>query len=169
MTQTETPRIYVACLAAYNSGCLHGIWIDGDEADMSEAEIAAMLASSPAPDAEEYAIHDHEGFPAGAVGEFSNLEEVAEIARAVAEHGDAYAAARAFTGSHEEAIRQLEDCYHGEHESEADFVAGWYEERETEIPAGLVIDWEATWHGTFNCDGWHAVRAGRVVHIFSPG
>jgi hypothetical protein len=28
------PRIYVACLAAYNSGWLHGAWIEvGDDAD----------------------------------------------------------------------------------------------------------------------------------------
>ncbi|MDO7837100.1 antirestriction protein ArdA [Sphingobium sp. HBC34] len=26
--QNEQPRIYVACLAAYNNGILHGTWID---------------------------------------------------------------------------------------------------------------------------------------------
>ncbi|WP_197724637.1 antirestriction protein ArdA [Sphingobium amiense] len=30
-----TPRIYVACLAAYNNGYLHGEWIN-EEADASE-------------------------------------------------------------------------------------------------------------------------------------
>ena len=28
----SNPRIYVACLAAYNNGYLHGAWIDADQA-----------------------------------------------------------------------------------------------------------------------------------------
>ena len=31
-TVTDIPRIYVACLASYNAGILHGEWIDLDEA-----------------------------------------------------------------------------------------------------------------------------------------
>ena len=58
-----TPRIYVACLAAYNNGQLHGAWIDADQsADAIHEEIRAMLASSPTPGAEEWAIHDYERF-----------------------------------------------------------------------------------------------------------
>ena len=34
------PRIYVACLAAYNAGYLHGAWIDANQtADQIEDEI----------------------------------------------------------------------------------------------------------------------------------
>lgn len=45
-----TPRIYVACLASYNAGLLHGRWIDLDgDADEVHAEIAAMLRESPYP------------------------------------------------------------------------------------------------------------------------
>ena len=29
---TEPPRIYVACLAAYNNGILHGAWIEATDA-----------------------------------------------------------------------------------------------------------------------------------------
>ncbi|WP_024353472.1 antirestriction protein ArdA [Brevundimonas naejangsanensis] len=44
----SSPRIYVACLAAYNNGFLHGAWIDADQdADQIRVEIAAMLARSP--------------------------------------------------------------------------------------------------------------------------
>jgi antirestriction protein len=43
-----TPRIYVACLASYNNGVLHGAWIDaGQSADEIHAEIQEMLAASP--------------------------------------------------------------------------------------------------------------------------
>ncbi|MEM9374593.1 MAG: antirestriction protein ArdA [Pseudomonadota bacterium] len=31
--RTDRPRIYVACLAAYNDGCLHGRWIDATTPD----------------------------------------------------------------------------------------------------------------------------------------
>jgi len=57
---------YIACLAAYNNGHLHGAWIDlegdTDEEDLQEA-IAWVLATSPAPDAEEWAMHDSSGLP----------------------------------------------------------------------------------------------------------
>ncbi|NII10295.1 antirestriction protein ArdA [Oleiagrimonas sp. C23AA] len=57
-----SPRIYVACLAAYNNGYLHGTWIDAhQDAGGIRDEIAAMLARSPIKDAKEYAIRDYEG------------------------------------------------------------------------------------------------------------
>lgn len=71
------PRIYVACLAAYNNGHLHGQWIDAtsDQTEMSEA-VQAMLTKSPVADAEEYAIHDMEGLPPS-FGEYVGLDTVA--------------------------------------------------------------------------------------------
>jgi antirestriction protein len=60
-------RLYVASLSDYNAGILHGEWIDvTDEGAMREG-ISAMLASSPTAKqeglpAEEWAIHDYEGF-----------------------------------------------------------------------------------------------------------
>ncbi|MEH6808999.1 MAG: antirestriction protein ArdA, partial [Hyphomonas oceanitis] len=55
--RVERPRIYVACLAAYNGGRLHGRWIDATEHEAVWKEVRAMLAASPEPDAEEWAIH----------------------------------------------------------------------------------------------------------------
>lgn len=44
MGETFNPKIYVACLAAYNNGILHGRWIDADQdADEIRAGIAEML------------------------------------------------------------------------------------------------------------------------------
>ncbi|MEP0315093.1 MAG: antirestriction protein ArdA, partial [Hyphomonas sp.] len=56
-TPAPRPRIYVACLAAYNNGCLHGRWIAVTTPDEIMSEVRAMLADSPLPDAEEWAIH----------------------------------------------------------------------------------------------------------------
>ncbi|HET6538119.1 MAG TPA: antirestriction protein ArdA [Sphingopyxis sp.] len=77
----SNPRIYVACLAAYNNGHLHGAWIDADQdADEIRDEIAAMLARSPIKDAEEYAIYDYEGFEGVTIKEYATIESVARMA-----------------------------------------------------------------------------------------
>ncbi len=60
MYNTITPKIYIACLAAYNNGYLHGKWIDAtQDVDSIYSNIRNVLASSPIPDAEEWAIHDY--------------------------------------------------------------------------------------------------------------
>jgi antirestriction protein len=76
-----TAKIYVADLAAYNSGIMHGIWIENllDLTDVEE-QIAVMLSKSPIEDAEEYAIHDYEGFANIGIGEFFSIESVHRIA-----------------------------------------------------------------------------------------
>lgn len=49
--------IYVACLAAYNSGYLHGAWIDANQ-DVTGIcrDVQIMLSESPIENAEEWAI-----------------------------------------------------------------------------------------------------------------
>lgn len=56
----DTPRIYVACLASYNAGILHGEWVDLDGTETIEERISEILEASPEEDAEEWAVHDHE-------------------------------------------------------------------------------------------------------------
>lgn len=82
---TTEPRIYVACLAAYNNGKLYGKWIDANQdVDALHGEIAAMLAASPEPGAEEWSIHDHEGFKGAEIGENPDLEYVSRLAELLA-------------------------------------------------------------------------------------
>ena len=83
------PRLYVACLAAYNSGALHGRWIDAhQDADQIKHEIKEMLAASSIPYAEEYAIHDYEGFGKASLEEYTSIERVAAIAEFITERGE---------------------------------------------------------------------------------
>lgn len=90
-TLTTTPRIYVACLASYNNGILHGRWIDADQdAGDIHAEIAAMLNVSPEPSAEEWAVHDYEGFGQISLTEWPDIERVSAMAQLIVEHGDAF-------------------------------------------------------------------------------
>lgn len=56
------PLIYVASLADYNNGRLHGVWIRADsDPEAIGLAIQAMLAASPEPRAEEWAVHASEG------------------------------------------------------------------------------------------------------------
>ena len=83
----EEIRIYVACLAAYNNGKLHGAWIDAtQDLDDIQDQINQMLADSPEPDAEEYAIHDYEGFDGYGLSEYEGIQSVHEIACFIEEH-----------------------------------------------------------------------------------
>ena len=85
-TTTDGPRIYAACLASYNAGRLHGKWIDANQdADEIHEEIQKMLAASPIPNAEEWAIHDHEGFHGLTIHEYEDIEKVAELDEAIVE------------------------------------------------------------------------------------
>jgi len=80
--KNEAQRIYVACLEAYNDGDLHGEWIDMSQgvAEVKE-QIKIMLKKYPKNEnAEEYTIHDYEGFGEFEVGEYSSIEEIYEVA-----------------------------------------------------------------------------------------
>lgn len=116
-----TPRIYVASLSDYNAGHLHGCWIDDlnrkDAANVQD-EVNAMLRESKypnvevpcpeigstfppcpvckgtgkVPSAEEWAIHDHEGFGRIDVGESDSFERLVQLAELLDEHGGAFEA-----------------------------------------------------------------------------
>ena len=87
------PAIYVASLADYVNGHLHGVWLDAArDPDDIYADIAAMLARSREPNAEEFAIHDHDQFGTWQVEEYDSIERVSRVARGIAEHGHAFAA-----------------------------------------------------------------------------
>lgn len=144
-TTTDEIRIYVACLAAYNSGTLHGRWINANQ-DAWEIwnEVSAMLKASPIEEAEEWAIHDYEGFHGVTISEWEGFEQVLEIAAFIAEHGELGGKLIAYFGSLQDAQNAIGDHYAGEYRSTADFVREMTEQG-TEIPESLqyYIDWNA--------------------------
>mgnify|MGYP000120815414 CR=1 FL=1 len=138
-------RIYVADLAAYNNGKLHGVWINAtDDLDDIWAQINEMLASSPEGFAEEYAIHDHEGFDGYSLGEYEGIEAVHEIACFIEEYSDfAGELLNNFGGDLGAAKTAAEDNYCGCYKSLADYAEELTEET-TQIPENLsfYIDYE---------------------------
>jgi antirestriction protein len=167
---TNTPKIYIADLAAYNNGRLHGCWIDAtqDLEDMQE-QIQKMLEQSPEGFAEEYAIHDYEGFGRVSISEYEGIESVHEKAQFIAEHGDLGAAVLDhFSGDLEDAKKTLEDNYLGEYKSLEDY-AQEITEQTTEIPESLAyyIDYKSMARDMeLNGDVFTIETGFEEVHIF---
>ncbi|QIG79439.1 antirestriction protein ArdA [Stakelama tenebrarum] len=144
MEKEHEIRIYVACLAAYNNGILHGRWIDAEQdAWAIYDEVAAMLRASPIADAEEWAIHDYEGFEGYQLSEYEGLEDVSAIAAFISQHGKLAGELLSYFGDLDEARSAIEDRYAGEYESVSDFARGLTEETQ-DIPDSLsfYIDYD---------------------------
>ena len=89
----DQPRVYVASLADYNAGRLHGVWLDANQdAEDLLAQVTDMLNGSIEEDAEEFAVHDYEGFGLLRLGEYESLKVVSKLAAGIVEHGPAFAA-----------------------------------------------------------------------------
>jgi len=110
----DTPRIYVACLSAYNNGRLHGRWLHANQPTGAlYEEVRDMLKNSPVPGAEEWAIHDYENFAGIGVGEYAPLDHITQVAAGVAEHGGAFAGWASEQPVGEATIEAFEDAYLG--------------------------------------------------------
>jgi antirestriction protein len=129
---SKGPRIYVASLSDYNAGILHGSWLRADtEPEELWSGINEMLAASPTTKrygevAEEWAIHDYEGFSSFVqLGEYESIERVAALARGLVAHGDAFAAWWSMDGRDETGDEELESAfeehYLGEYSSIQDY------------------------------------------------
>lgn len=140
-----SPRIYVACLAAYNARHLHGAWIDVEDEDAIKDAITAMLSASPIAGAEEFAIHDYDGFGGVNIGEYEPIGRIVEIACFLRERGQLGALVLDHVGGDiDEAAKTLADGYRGAYDS----LAGYFQELTedtVEIPEPLrpYIDYEA--------------------------
>lgn len=116
-------RIYVASLADYNAGRLHGAWIDIEYDNPPEdvwGQIEEMLRKSPEASmcqwcgneadgihvghdymggiVEEWEIHDFEDWPKPIRPAHHSIEQLCAIAVAIEEHGGAYLAWMEDTG-----------------------------------------------------------------------
>lgn len=144
-TTTNTPKTYVAYLAAYNAGILHGAWIDFTlELDDILTGIQDVVDSSPVEGAEEWALHDFDNFGKLRLGESESIEQVHEIALFIEEHEDLGCELLAhFSGDLKAAKTALKNDY-GEYESLADYARELTEET-SDIPKHLEndIDYDA--------------------------
>jgi len=211
--ETTTPRVYVACLASYNAGTLHGTWIDATDADTMRDAIAAMLRQSPypnvmstcpdcggggaladirtmpgirtpdcvrcngtgkVPSAEEYAIHDYDGFGelSTQLGEYPDLETVAMHARMIDLHGDAWFAYCDWQDADYQSEDDFEERYRGDYDTPADYAASFVENVywEQYQAAGTFlsgyIDYEAIARDMQLGGDYYFAERGGVTYVF---
>lgn len=148
MTTTETPRVWVGSLAAYNGGELFGEWFDAVDAPTDGLDFVQRMASVKYPEHppldeasaeylarehEELWVMDHEGFSGLLKGECSPMaaQELAELIEAVESDGHDVAAVSAWVENigvdleGKDWVDVSEDfmgAYEGEHGSELDYV-----------------------------------------------
>lgn len=185
MTEQRTPpRLYVASLTDYNAGTLHGVWVDAtDDPDDIAEQIAAMLAASPEArafpqggPAEEYAIHDHDGWCGYRVGEYSNIERLHAVAELIEQHGEAVALWLGYDATRsdldpDDIAERFTEGYAGTFDSEADYAESFYEDAGMveELPEWVRshVDWSSIAHD-WDCGGevWF-VRGADGLHVFT--
>jgi antirestriction protein len=119
----EGPRIYVASLSDYNAGILHGDWIAADqEPEELQQAVDLMLERSPTGNAEEFAIHDYEGFGHFAPSEYDSLDWISRIGRGIAEQGQAFGAWAERCDHNQDTLDQFEEAYLGQWASVEDYA-----------------------------------------------
>lgn len=192
-------RIYVACLASYNNGVLHGAWFDledfADAEELHEEVQKQVLVTSKFPNvevtcpncggdgihpytaavggmtcaycsgtgevpaSEEWAIHDHEGFPDDSVGESTSFDKLYEI-KAFMEEAEAAFGSRAeeiveafhhcFGVGGNLSVEQIQDAYVGQYDTHEDFCQErWIDYGKIDRDSDLFpyIDWDYVWVG----------------------
>jgi antirestriction protein len=170
MQTSTTPQIYVACLASYNAGKLHGKWIDLDGGILAESfifeSIQEILNSSPEPGAEEWAVHDYSDFPN--LGEYPQVSELVKVAKLIEEHGAAFSAALDYAGGNvEHATEMAENCFRGCFDRLRDFAESQLEEHEAYDKLGdlaCYIDLDHYAH-SLECE-YNCLEHGGSIYVF---
>ncbi len=185
-------RIYVASLHDYNAGRLHGVFIDladyedGDEID---EKVQAMLAASPefkafpaGGPAEEYEIHDHEGW-GGLDPRYMPWSTLIAIDKlmddrppvAVAHWLSDYVSPP-YSAIEDELEDKFDEGYRGEWSSEAEFAAdfvdncGWAGLEPKQIEAfENYINWEGIAEALFAGDYESIPDPTGGIFVFEPG
>lgn len=174
-TDENIPKIYVACLSAYNAGHLHGIYIDAtQEPEEIEDDIKWMLSWSPVVHdeaCEEWAIHDYENWMGIKIDEYEDISKLAKLATILEEHGEAFAIYYNYYGN-DVTVEDFEEYYSGVYESKEDFVCqqwdecGQLKELEKLGISSYYINWEAIANDWF-IDSYFSIETSyQEVHVF---
>lgn len=144
---STSPRIYVADLAAYNAGHLHGRWIDLDETttrDELQEQVDAILNEGTRRYCretlsvhEEYAIHDYEGFGPIRVGEYDSIDTILSHIERMGDDPAKFFAYVDAMGSHY-ADQYDPETVEGPYESEDDYAYQWLD---AAIGTDDVVEW----------------------------
>ena len=166
---TTDARLYVGTYAKYNNGNLAGAWLNlADYADQDEFLTAAREVHADEADPE-LMFQDFEDFPRAWYAESSAppaiLWEWLELSEAEQLAFGAYAD---HMGG-EVTVDDFRESWQGQWDRGADFaehIADDCGDIPKEMPAWLVIDWEASWNCNLRHDYFEADDAAGSNHIF---
>jgi antirestriction protein len=146
-SDTLLPRVYVACLACYNAGKLHGHWIDADndiESHLREAfGVSADDEILPC-GGEEMLCHDNEDFGAYDLGE-ENVQAAGAIGEFLLKHGYVGSVALSETNGDIDEAEEMMDRFIGEFQSLEDYICDYRNPAlGIKIPEDIAwyVDWE---------------------------
>jgi antirestriction protein len=191
MTTTETPRVWIGCLASYNAGRLIGEWVDAVDVDeMQECwERVKVVAVTAAKAEGEYPVYfgepeepfiaDYDGFGsiASSLGEYPSWAEVAKVGEAIEEHGGAFIAwyENESRDDADSLAENFAEEYKGTWSSEEAY-AGDYVEGCGAFPNGAAytegidsfVDWSSVWDWLRDGGCWSQYAGGGDYWIFGP-
>ena len=130
-----------------------------------------MLSRSPMSEieeCEEWAIHDYEGFKGVRISEYEGIDRVAQLAAAIEEHGEAFAAYMKCYGDAD--IDEFEERYQGSYKSEQAFTEEHYSELIDRVEGvglqSIYIDFELLTRDLF-ISRFTGIREGyENLHVF---
>lgn len=155
---TPPPSIYVASLADYNHGRLHGAWIDMtmDLSDIKH-DLQRIMSSSPTLRSEgetfgDWAIHDYEHFGAARLSEHEDLDMLHKLAVGIWQHGEAFSAWADANDGEPDRWELFTEAFLGEYDSLRQFAEqsvddyGWHRIIDRHMPGSvaqyLTIDYD---------------------------
>jgi antirestriction protein len=160
-------QIFVTCLASYNSGHLHGKWIQcSSDVEEMEREAQAVIASAPVK-GEEWFITDF-NLHGAAIGEYTALSEIADLVALMDDHEpEVVALAYNYSGGNLKDTERLMAEYLGSYDDYEDYAAQYIENCGLTIPS--CIEWHVDYKGLGEdllCD--YVVQKGddNRLHVF---
>ena len=126
----DSPKIYVADIAAYNEGKLIGDWLDlseydsGEEVSQAIGKLIKKWSRDQGVVREEYSIHDSENIPTNLESEYmgeKSFESIIQMIKASEDTGLPYAVIEKWmSDTGHDTPESVEDAYQGEYEDEED-------------------------------------------------
>lgn len=165
--QQYHPRIWLASLADYNAGRLHGRWVDAtQDPDDLEADAQEILATSHEPAAEEYAIFDYDEFGSYRVQEYDRLEDVSLIARGIAEYGDVFAVWAELHDGDPAMMASFDDAYLGTYDSAEQWAEQLLDDEGITALIDKAVPEDIRPYVSINYEAWaHDAQLSGSIHI----
>ena len=168
-TSSTEPRLYVGTYAKYNAGSIGGAWLTlSDYADREDFLAACRELHKDEGDPE-LMFQDFEGFPRAWYSESSAPEAI--LWEWLDLNDDERLAFGAYVNNIGDGatIEDFRDAWQGQWDSGADFaqhIAEECGEIPKDLPAWIVIDWDASWKCNLRFDYFESDDAEGRNHIF---